>query len=325
MEGSSKRRPNSGRGFDDRRLDVRVNELAIAQHAVAAVRQLVALGLSASAVRSRVACGRWHALHVGVIAIFPPRLLTRRGRIMGGVLACAPQTAASVRAAAELHELRLARRGWIDVTTPGAPGHRRPGIRLHSGMTLTPQDIATIDGIPCTTLARTLLDVADDATTRELERALDAAAQRRTLDATAIADVLGRCGAGRRGAPRLRAVLGDHVAGSTITRNDLEEAFLAIARAAGHPPDAVNAWIAWPQGGGAEGDFVWHQQRLVVEVDGRDPHTTRRAFEHDRHRDQQLALLGHRVIRFTWRQVLFEPRYVGATLCALLGASSSSR
>jgi hypothetical protein len=106
--------------------------------------------------------------------------------------------------------------------------------------------------------------------------------------------------------------------GSTITRNELEERFLDICRQANLPPDATNAWIPFPDGAGAEADFVWRDRRLIIEVDGRDVHTTRRAFEHDRRRDQRLSMLGWRVVRFTWRQVLCEPAAVAATVAALL-------
>ena len=203
------------------------------------------------------------------------------------------------------------------MTSPGSTGRGKPGIRVHSGATLTPDDLTVIDSIPCTTLARTLLDLAEDAARREVERAIDRAAELRLLDMTAIDDVLARAN-GRRGAALLRAVLDEHRAGSTLTRNDLEEAFLRIARDAGAPPDAVNEWIAFPEGSGAEADFLWRTQRLIVEVDGRDPHTTRRAFESDRRRDQRLMLLGWRVVRFTWRQVVFAPAEVAATLRGLL-------
>ena len=174
-----------------------------------------------------------------------------------------------------------------------------------------------VDAIPCTTLARTLLDLAEDATRREVERAIDRAEQLRLLDVTAIDDVLARAN-GRRGAALLRTILDEHRAASTLTRNDLEEAFLRIARDAGTPPDAVNAWIPYPAGGGAEADFLWRAQRLIVEVDGREVHTTRRAFESDRRRDQRLMLLGWRVVRFTWRQVMFAPAEVANTLRGLL-------
>lgn len=241
---------------------------------------------------------------------------------MAATLACPPGTAASHRAATALFALRLAMRRWIDVTAPGSTGRRRPGIRVHSGATLTAADVTVIDNIPCTTLARTLLDICEDATRREVERALDVAEQQRLLDIRAIDDVLTRAN-GRRGAKLLRTVLAEHRAESTLTRNELEEAFLAICRAAGVPPGAVNAWIAFPDGNGAEADFLWRPQRLVVEVDGRDVHTTRRAFDSDRRRDQRLMLLGWRVARFTWRQVMYEPASVAATLRGLLSANAT--
>lgn len=203
------------------------------------------------------------------------------------------------------------------MTVPGARSRGRAGIRVHSAATLLPRDVTVIDNIPVTSLARTLLDIAEDATRREVERAIDRAEQQRVLDMTAIDDVLARAD-GRHGAAILRSVLQEHKLECTLTRNELEEAFLRICRDARLPPDHANAWIPFPDGGGAEADFLWRGRRLIVEVDGRDVHTTRRAFESDRRRDQRLATLGYRVIRFTWRQVTFAPREVAATLRALL-------
>ena len=239
---------------------------------------------------------------------------------MAATLACRRGTAATHRSSALLFELRLPRRRWIDVTTPGRRGHRRHDIHVHGGLTLSPADIITVENIPCTTLARTLLDISEDGTRREVERAIDRAEQQQILDTVAIDDVLARAD-GRRGAKLLRAVLDEHRAGSTLTRTELEEAFLAICRAAGLAPDDVNAWIPFPEGSGAEADFLWRRQRLVVEVDGRDVHTTKRAFHSDRRRDQRLMLLGWRVVRFTWRQVMYEPAYVAATLRGLLNVT----
>jgi hypothetical protein len=141
----------------------------------------------------------------------------------------------------------------------------------------------------------------------------------RLFDLRAVDDVLARAD-GRRGAAALRAVLSEIRLGTTLTRSTLEERFLAICRGAGLPPDAVNAWVPHPEGGGAEADFLWREQRLIVEVDGREVHTTHGAFERDRRRDQRLMLAGWRVVRFTWRQVYFEPAYVADTLKALLAA-----
>lgn len=192
MEGSSRKRPYRGRNDEDP-LDRVIAEMATGQHATIAIRQIVALGLSASAVRSRVAAGRLHGVHHGVVALVPRQLLTPRGRIMAAVLACGPPTAASHRTAGSLHELRTAGRPWVDLTARGSTGRRRNGIRVHGGATLTDADVGMVDNIPCTTLARTLLDVAEDASPREIERALDRAEQARRLDMRAIDDVAHPC------------------------------------------------------------------------------------------------------------------------------------
>lgn len=256
-------------------------------------------------------------MHQGVYAVVPAARLTRRGRFMAAVLACGRGAFLSHRATGALYELRLAGRRLIDVTAPGSRGRSRPGIRVHSALTLAARDVTIVDNIPCTSLARTLLDIAEDATRRELERACEQAEVQRLLDMAAIDDVLSRAH-GRRGAPLLRAVLSEHRLGSTLTRNDLEEAFLKICRDAALPPDGANVWIPYPEGGGAEADFLWRAHKLVAEVDGRDVHTSRAAFETDRWRDQRLATLGYHVVRFTWRQVTHDPRHVAATLGALL-------
>jgi hypothetical protein len=165
---------------------------------------------------------------------------------------------------------------------------------VHGGATLTPRDVC---------------DRADEL---------------RVLEMAGIDEVLARAN-GRRGAAVLRAVLRAHAVGSTPTRNDLEEAFLAICRGAGLAPDGVNMWIPYPDGGGAEADFVWRAELLDVEVDGREVHATRRAFEHDRRRDQRLALLGWRVVRCTWRQVHDEPAAVAELLDGLLAPTRAPR
>jgi predicted transcriptional regulator of viral defense system len=279
--------------------------------------QLVELGLSASAIRNWVARGRLHRVHRGVFSV-GHALVTQRGRFMAAVLASGPEAWASHFCSGVLWELGLGTRRLIDVTTCAARGRAIAGIRAHRSATLTEDDVTVIDGIPCTSLARTLLDIAEDGTRREVERALDHAEQARILDMRAIDDVLTRAN-GRRGVKLLCAVLEQHRIGSTLTRNKLEEAFLAIARSVGFPPDAVNEWIAFPDGGGAEADFVYRAQRLLVETDGRDPHTVRKAFTSDRIRDQRLMLLGWRVVRLPWQQVMFEPGDVARTLRGLLG------
>ena len=316
MEGSGGKRSPTERFRPHPPLEALIAEVAGGQHGVIALGQLVELGLSRPAVRHRVTAGRLHRQYDGVFSV-GHAVLTAKGRFMAAVLACGDGAALSHRSAACHRGLRDDNRATIDVMSPTRRGRDIDGITAHSGATLRPQDVEIVDGIPTTTLARTLLDLADHVSKRSLERVIDRAEILRILDMRPIDDVLRRA-TGRRGAATLRAVPSMMQLQSTTTKSDLEELFLAICRDIGHPPDAVNVWIPYPDGGGAEADFLWHTERLIVEVDGRDVHSTRHAFEHDRRRDQRLALLGWRVVRFTWRQVEHEPAAVGATLNALL-------
>jgi predicted transcriptional regulator of viral defense system len=226
-------------------LERAIAELASARHAVVARSQLEGLGLGARAISHRVQRGM---LHRGVYAIGHP-LLTREGRWMAAVLTCGGDAVLSHRSAASLWGLRTNARGAIDVTVPTRAGRAREGIDVHRGSTLKADDTGVVDGIPCTSVARTLLDLAEVVGARGLERAVEQAEILRLLDMRPIDDVLARAN-GRRGAGALRAVLSDIRLGTTLTRSELEERFLAICRSIGTLPDGVNAWIAHPAGGG---------------------------------------------------------------------------
>ena len=305
-----------------RPLDLRIAELAALQHGVVALLQLVAIGLSARAVHRRVAAGRLHRVHEGVYAVGHPRL-TRKGRYMAAVLACGERSALSHRSAADLRSLRHSSYELVDVISPRRPGRRRDGIQAHTSSTLLTRDIDEVDGIRCTSVARTLLDLAAVLPRRAVERAFDEAEVLQILDARTIEDVLARAGK-HRGAGVLRAVLADHAVGTTRTRNDLEEAFLAICDTAGVPRPEVNARIGL-EPTGYDADFLWRAERLIAEVDGGASHGTSRAFVNDRVRDQRLTLAGFQVVRFPWQQVFDEPETVGATVRTLLYASMSPR
>jgi hypothetical protein len=171
-------------------------------------------------------------------------------------------------------------------------------------------------GVPCTSVARTLLDLSEVVDRRGLERALDQAEVLRILDVAAVRDLLARS-LGRHGSAALRAALAVHDLSPTLTRSELEERFLGICRGARVVEPEVNAWVEAP-GGALEADFVWRVKRLVVETDGHRTHGTRSAFERDRRRDQRLALAGWCVVRFTWRQIGNNPDEVASIVRGLL-------
>jgi len=297
-------------------LDWRLAELAAAQYGVVSLAQLNALGLSDRAARSRVASGRLHRLQRGVYAVGHSRV-SREGRWFAAVLACGPGAVLSHRSAAALWDLRPSERGSVDVIAPSRSGRRRPGIDVHRGDTLRPSDTTSVRGVPCTTVARSLLDCSEVLDRRSLERALDRAEVLRLLDARALRDILTRA-SGRRGAATLDQLLTEGRPGRTLTRSELEERFLELCDGAHVVRPAVNARVRPDVGASFEVDFLWVRERLIVETDGFRVHRTRRAFELDRARDRRLLLAGWRVVRFTWRQVAETPAEVVATLRALL-------
>ncbi len=171
-----------------------------------------------------------------------------------------------------------------------------------------------MEGIPVTSVARTLADVAALGNRRHLERAVEAAEARGVLD---VRDVDRLLIPGRRGVRALREAVHEHRR-PLVTNSELERLFLLdCCRAAGLPMPATNVFVA-----GHVVDAVWHDHRLVVELDGHAFHGTRAAFERDRKRDADLQLAGDRVLRLTHRRLTRERAAVIETLRSLLAVSA---
>ena len=203
------------------------------------------------------------------------------------------------------------------MTIPGASHRCHRGIDIHRSATLTAADTTLVDAVPCTTVARTLHDLAAVDRPRRLERALDQAAILQVLDVRALD---GQCARNptSRGTARLRPVLARHRPGSTPTWTDLEEDFLALTRGADLPDPEVNAFIVLADGEPAiRADFQWRERRLVVETDGWETHRTRVGFERDRRNDLRLNVAGWRVLRTTWRAIHDEAATVAARIVAV--------
>jgi hypothetical protein len=187
---------------------------------------------------------------------------------------------------------------------------------------LRPEDATKVQGVPCTSVGRTLLDLSEVVGRRGTERALGQAEVLGILDAGALEDLLGRS-PGRRGAALLRGVLADRDAGGALTRSELEDCFLGICRRAAVSEPEVNGWVDTPSEA-LEVDFVWRGEGLIVETDGHRTHGTRSAFERDRRRDQQLTLAEWRVVRFTWRQIVRDPGEVADVVRTLLAGTEKA-
>jgi very-short-patch-repair endonuclease len=294
--------------------DVRLAVLAKRQHGVVTLAQLVDLGLSEKGIAERVRTGRLHRIHRGVYAMSPARL-TREGYWLAAVLACGPGAVLSHRSAASLWELRPSAAQTIDVTVPARSGRRRrPGIRVHRSRRLATEATVTRDGIPVTSVARTLLDLADVVPTQALKRAIDEAEYRGRLDLTSLHAVV-QANPGRRGATLLALATEP----TQRTRSDLEDDFLAFCRRHRLPRPQTRASVA-----GYEVDFVWPHARLIVEADGLAAHRTRKAFEDDRKRDRRTLLAGYRTVRLTDRDIRDDALEVAEAIRELLAQTATS-
>jgi very-short-patch-repair endonuclease len=283
--------------------------LAAEQWGVLTILQLVQAGLSRSAISRRTAAGRLHRVHRGVYSLLPPAALAPEGRWLAAVLACGHGAALSHRSAGLLWEILERDDRLAEVTVPVGRAQTVRGVILHRSRNLSPH-ITRRRGIAVTTLERTLADLADVVPASELRRAAQQAEfKRSTVGSTGDP---WRHANGRRGAPRLRELplLRARVG---MTRSELERRMLRLCRSAGLPEPESNRRIA-----GETVDFLWRNERLVVETDGGQAHLTAAAFENDRRRDVELMLAGWRVARFTWAAIAREPHVVAERLRRLL-------
>jgi very-short-patch-repair endonuclease len=261
------------------------------------------VGLSGSAIRNRMARGKLRRIHTGVYAVGLTKL-TGAGHYMAAVLACGPRAVLSYRSAADHLGLRISARAPIEVTVPRGAARSRSGIQVHYGVVKP----AVIDAVPCTTVARTIVDCAEVLPPYAIENMVDRAEQLRVFDLRAIDSELD----GRRGAKKLRHVLKLYRP-DPRTRNDFEKLLLEVCRSAGvREPDDVNVMVE-----GEERDFVWWAERVIVESDGRERHDSARQFEEDRRKDQELSP-EWRVLRVTWRQLTNEPERVARAIARRL-------
>jgi very-short-patch-repair endonuclease len=282
--------------------------LASRRHAVVSSAELTEAGLGRHAVAHRVAVGWLRRMFRGVYLVGP--LETPHSWAMAAALAVGKGAVVSHYSAAVLWELRPPREGPVDVTVPGRKTRGRPGIRVHRSR-LHPHDATRRHEIPVTSPARTLLDLAAALPQRDVARATEEAQVQRRVTSHSLNEQFKRYPRHRGTAALRKAIRTD----AAFTRSEAERRAIELIRAARLPTPEANTRV-----NGYEVDFVWHEQRLIVEVDGYAFHSSRGAFERDRRRDRELHAQGYRVIRLTWHQLTEEPEAVIASVATALAA-----
>lgn len=272
-----------------------VAEVAQLQGGCITRRQLLRLGLHRRVIDGWIA-KRWLLpIHRGVFSVGRlPR--AHEERWWGCVLACGPGAKTSAGTSASAHAL-LEPHPRVHVTTPAK--RSRPGIATHTART----DTAWIDGLPCTTVSRTLLDLAGCVPYGVLESACRAAQTRGVLDLDELG-VLALEVPRARGVTRLRAILGSPVA-LAPTRSEPERIALRALVAAGWPWPAAGADVH-----GEELDLSYRDLRLGLEIDG-PTHLTQVQRERDRRRDAKLAALGWQIVRVPDTEAASAPAALG--------------
>lgn len=300
--------PGGDRGV--RQVDWAIAEIAGRQHGVIARAQLVALGLSPRTIRYRIATGRLVRLHYGVLAV-GHGAVSPNGRRLAAVLACGHGAALSHRSSAALWGFRPYG-GRPEVSVPAEACRSVVGVTVHRSRNIAIEDATTVEGIPCTTVARTLLDLAAVTDRRGLIAAITRAEQLKIYDGAAVEAVLDRA-RGKQGARLLRSVLADW--SDDRTRSELERRLLALLRRHALPEPEVNARITL-ESQTIQPDFMWRAPRVILETDGYATHGTRKAFGDDRRRDQLLTRNGWTTLRAAYGQL---DRDLARTLRQLLG------
>lgn len=297
--------------------DRTIASIAARQHGIVTRRQLLAIGVSRHAIDRRLRHAHLRSVHAGVYQVGPVPL--PRSREMAAVLACDGATV-SHRTAAVLRDLAPAPAPTpLELTIP--PGRhcgRRPGLRVHR-RAIAGDEIERIDGIPVTSAARTLLDLAGACSSRrtatgrlhsgpeaqarrtgvvsarELERALAAAERSQPRLRRQLTSLLLRYPRAP-GIARLRLLLGQSDA--VFTRSEAEERLLDLIRKAGLDVPEMNVMLH-----GYEVDCYWKRARLVIEVDGFAFHRSARSFLRDHQRDSALVAEGIQILRLSWHQI----------------------
>jgi very-short-patch-repair endonuclease/predicted transcriptional regulator of viral defense system len=294
----------------------RLGPVAANQEGLVTTAQLRAAGLSGEAISRWVDTGRLHPIFRTVFAL-GHRSVGPRARLRAVTLACGPGTVISHRSAAWLLGLREKNPVVVDVICPGQAGRKVDGIRVHKVPYPGPTEVRTAYGIPCTTVARILVDLAGTHGIDKLREAVAMAATRRVLDIAAVEAILAN-GKRRRGAPALRSVLDEwrpvaETAKHSTFRSLFEAKLLPLIAAARLPIPQVNARVRTADRV-LEVDLLWPERKLVLEADSRRHHAIEAAFERDHRRTRELIAAGYEVHRVTWREAEREPDAVLAVL-----------
>jgi very-short-patch-repair endonuclease len=239
---------------------------------------------------------------------------------MAAVLAAGPHAVLSHRSAAALWGVLAY--SFVSIEVTASRQHQVPGVTPHRRRLLK-DEVTVCEGIPVTSVSRTLFDLAEVVNAARVERAMNESEVLRLTDQLTLDELVLRY-RGRRGVAIVRSILEQRRVGLQVTRSELEARFLAFLDQAHLPRPVANTGVR-VGGRWIECDCVWRAQRLIVELDGHAFHRTPAAYERDRLRDRELHAAGWTVVRVTWRQIARDPETLRRDLRRLLDRTALPR
>jgi very-short-patch-repair endonuclease len=274
-----------------------------------------AAGIKRDAIDRRVRTGYLIRKHRGVFAVGhdAPTPLTAETEAL---LACGPHAVLSHQTAARLLRLVDLDDGSIHVTIRGRFGPRPTGVTVHRTTRLNRSEVRIVDGLPVTSVARTIIDFAVDADIYTLERGIEEALIHKPVTEAQL-ERAAAAARGHRGAPRVKAILA-RWREPGITHSEAERRFRWLIRAAQLPEPKTNARLH-----GYSVDAYWPDLGVVVEVQSHKFHLTKAALERDTRKAARLTAAGLTVSYVTWVQMDEEPFAVVARIAQLLARAEA--
>lgn len=300
----------------------RINDLAAQQHSLIGREQALAHGMTARQIEGRLRSGRWQGAGRGVYRI-AGSVPTWKQLVMAAVLATGHGAAASRRSAASLWRLPGFHDGPVEVTQCRGPSSRNPSAGLHDSRFLPVSQMRSVDGIPTTSVERTLLDIGGCVHPAQAERALDNALAMNLTTIQQLGLMLAETGRrGRKGTALTRQLLAVRTEDYVPPASELEALLAAVLAAYGLPQPVRQGSVGGTQAPVGRVDFVFRSAKVIVEADSRRHHSSWLDVQADHRRDLLLTAAGWRIIRVNWHQLLEEPElFVGAIRMTLRAAA----
>ncbi|MFQ5522461.1 MAG: AbiEi antitoxin N-terminal domain-containing protein [Acidimicrobiia bacterium] len=282
--------------------------------------EMLALGMSATTLKRRLAEG-WLVPVARGLYVLPGVLLSERSTLVAATTALG--AVASHESAARLHGLDGLDPRRITVSVPVRRTNRFRGVIVHQLTDLRKEDVTAIDGIPTTTITRTIIDLAAVLPEEKLAEILDQAVRRGMTTYGAVAeDLESLARRGKRGVVKLRRVLAPRLGGTFVSESTLESRLLQVLRDGGLPLPDTQFRPPWLRHMNGRVDLAYPTAQVIVEGDSLKWHGTPEAFQADRQRDNLAQLAGWIILRFTWEDITKRPAYVVATVRRALKARS---